>query len=82
MLAEVDPKDSQRSSRETLGRTPISDAVRLSISDAFRAVPEGRRSALLVIADERGARAMVAAGTAVEWTGKRPTGYVSIEGSW
>lgn len=77
-------------------RTPISDAVKQSITEAFRAVPAGKRGALLVIADvdDRGAvtaRAMVAAklgehwkvaaGTAVEWDGP-VTGTVAIQRVW
>ena len=71
--------------------TPISDAVKLSITDAFKAVPEGKRGALLVIADEQGARVMVAArlgehwkvaaGTSKPWDGP-VSGLVAIEGSW
>jgi len=72
-------------------RQPISDAVRASINDAFRAVPDGKRGALLVIADENGARAMVAAKlgsrwkvafeAAKSWNGPI-TGTVALEGSW
>lgn len=72
-------------------RTPIRDAVKQSINDAFRAVPDGRRGALLVIADEYGARAMVAAKFGDHWKvaagGAKPwhgpvTGTAAIEGSW
>ena len=72
--------------------TPLADATKQSLADAFRAVPDGKRGALVIIADEHGAKAMVAAnlngnwkiaaGTAVDWTGKHPTGYVEIVGSW
>lgn len=72
-------------------QTPLSDAVKQSIADAFAAVPDGKRGALLVLADEHGAKAMVAAklggswkvaaGTAVDWTG-HVSGQVSILGSW
>jgi hypothetical protein len=71
--------------------TPIGDAVRQSLADAFRAVPDGKRGALVVIADEHGARAMVAArlgdhwkvaaGTSTPWHGSI-SGTVAIEGSW
>lgn len=71
--------------------TPIADAVRVSIRDAFTAVPKGKRGALLVIADEHGARATVAAniggswrvaaGAAKPWNGP-VTGTVAIIGSW
>ena len=61
------------------GRTPIADAVRQSITEAFAIVPDGKRGALVVIADEHGPRAVVAAklnghwkvaaGGSVPWTG-------------
>jgi hypothetical protein len=71
--------------------TPIADAVKASINDAFRAVPDGKRGALLVIADEHGARAMVAARIGDNWKvaaeAAKPwnepvTGTVAIVGSW
>lgn len=71
--------------------TPIGDAVKRSIAAAFAAVPDGKRGALLVIADQHGARAMVAArlgdswkvaaGTSKPWRGP-VTAEVTIEGSW
>jgi hypothetical protein len=71
--------------------TPLADAVHRSITEAFKAVPDGKRGALLVVADGYGARAMVAArfgshwkvaaGSAVPWDGPI-TGVVAIEGSW
>lgn len=72
-------------------RTPIADAAKASITEAFRAVPEGRRGALLVIADEHGARVMVAAKFGSRWLvaaeGAKPwagpvTGLISVQGSW
>lgn len=72
-------------------RTPIADAVKASIADAFKAVPAGKRGALLVIADEHGARAMVAAKLGEHWKvaaeGGKPwagpvTGTVSVIGAW
>ena len=71
--------------------TPIGDAVRRSITDAFTLVPDGKRGALLVIADEHGARAMVAANLNGHWkvaattekAWKGPvTATVSIVGTW
>jgi hypothetical protein len=71
--------------------TPISDAVKASINDAFRAVPDGKRGALLILADEHGARAMLAANLNGNWKvaveGSKPwhgpvTGTVAIVGSW
>lgn len=71
--------------------TPINDAVRASITDAFKAVDPGHRGALLVLVDADGARAMVAAKfgthwkvaaeTAKPWTGP-VSGSVAIVGSW
>ena len=72
-------------------RTPISDAVKRSINEAFSAVPNGKRGALLVIADEHGARAMLAARLGSSWkvaaSGEKPwngqvIGTVSVQGSW
>lgn len=71
--------------------TPISDAVKQSITEAFRAVPSDKRGALLVLVTESGAKAMlaaklngtwkVAANAQVDWTGQ-VTGSVAIQGSW
>lgn len=71
--------------------SPISDAVKASINDAFKTVPEGKRGALLVVADEHGARAMlaarmgehwkVAAGAGKQWNGP-VSGTVAVIGSW
>lgn len=75
------------------GRTPIADAVKQQIDLAFRTVPEGKRGALLVLVDQDGARAhvaakldeagrwKVAAGGGVAWTGD-VHGSVAIVGSW
>lgn len=72
-------------------RKPITDAVKASITEAFRAVPASSRSALLVLADSDGARVMVAARfgshwkvaaeTAKPWDGP-VTGMVAVQGSW
>ena len=66
-------------------------AVHESLGDAFAAIPEGKRGALLVIADQDGARAMLAAkiganwqlaaGAGSAWTGK-VEGQIAIAGSW
>ncbi len=76
---------------DPFGRTPIADSVKLAIDQAFATVPEGKRGALLVIADERGPRAMlaarlgdhwkVAAGGGVPWGGK-VYGTAAVEASW
>jgi hypothetical protein len=77
---------------DPLGRTPIANGMKAQIEQAFTVVPEGKRGALLVIADEHGARLhlaaklgshwKVAAGGGVPWTGHRPSGWVGIMGSW
>jgi DNA integrity scanning protein DisA with diadenylate cyclase activity len=77
---------------DTLGRQPIADSLKQKIEDAFKVVPEGKRGALLIIADEQGARAhvaaklggswKVAAGAGVPWSGGEPSGWVGISGSW
>lgn len=72
-------------------RSPIADAVKQSIADAFSAVPDGKRGALIVVADEHGARAMLAAKIGEHWLvaaeGAKPwagpvTGTVSVQASW
>ena len=70
---------------------PIADAVKRSIADALHGIPDGKRGALLVLADERGARVMVAAKfgdhwrvaveTAKPWDGP-VTASIAIAGSW
>jgi hypothetical protein len=77
---------------DLLQPTPIADAVKRAIADALHAVPAGKRGALLVLVDDQGARAMVAAkfgngrwkvaaGTAVAWHGP-VSGSVAIAGAW
>jgi hypothetical protein len=72
-------------------RTPISDAIKASVADAFRAVPDGKSGALLVIADENGARLHAAFRVGSHWkigavVGKpwddKPYGYVAVTGYW
>lgn len=70
-------------------RTPISDAIKAKVVDAFRDVPAGKNGALLAIADEHGARLHLAfkireswaVGAAVgkPWDGK-PEGFVAVVG--
>lgn len=76
---------------DPFGRTPIADSVKVAVTQAFAEVPEGKRGALLVIADEHGPRAMlaarindrwkVAAGGGKAWNGPIE-GTVAIVGSW
>lgn len=66
-------------------------SVHGSLDEAFQAIPANHRGALLVIADQDGARAMVAAklganwsvaaGASKPWHGKIE-GQVSLLGSW
>ena len=77
---------------DEFGRPLLSDAIKQSVADAFKAVPDDKRGALLVIADEHGTRGVlaakindhwkVAASGGFEWGEKKPSGYVAIEGSW
>jgi hypothetical protein len=74
------------------GRTPIAEGMKRQISEAFAIVPERKRGALIVIADEHGARAhlaaklndrwKVAAGLGVPWTGEKPVAWIGVIGSW
>jgi hypothetical protein len=66
--------------------------MKAQIDAAFGIVPEGKRGALLIIADEQGARAhvaakindrwKVAAGLGVPWQGAKPSGWVAVQGAW
>jgi hypothetical protein len=78
---------------DALGRTPIGDAVKRQITEAFTIIPEHKRSALLVRADLDGNAVAqvaarfgdtwkVAAGAGVNLREKRPTGYVAVEAAW
>jgi hypothetical protein len=74
---------------DALSRTPISDAVRDQIRVAFDGLPEHKRGAVLVIADETEVRGhlagrfdsgwKVAAGGGFNYGEKRPSGYVAVE---
>jgi hypothetical protein len=72
-------------------RPPISEQARQLVAQAFRAVPADKRGALLVIADEQGARAHLAARLGDTWkvafTGGRAwsgdvQAQVAIVGTW
>ncbi len=75
---------------DPLGRTSIAEGMKRQIDEAFAGL-QGR-GALIVIADEHGARAhlaaklgdhwKVAAGVGVDWIGTKPVGWVGIIGSW
>lgn len=77
---------------DPFGRTPISDAMKSRVSDALRSIPDGKRGALIVIADQYGTRAQlaacighgwkVAAGGGYEFSEKKPYGYIAVAGAW
>lgn len=66
-------------------------AVHDSLESAFKAIPDGKRGALLVVADQDGARALLAArighnwqlagGVDKAWAGP-VQGQVVIQGAW
>lgn len=81
-----------RERADSLGRPILAEGMKRQIEEAFKVVPTDKRGAVLVIADERGARAHVAAkingswkvagGGGVAWAGKKPEGWVGVMGSW
>ena len=48
-------------------RPPIAEPIKQAIADAFKAVPEGKRGALLAIVDEHGARLHLASRVGKRW---------------
>ena len=91
ILAQAKRIEAARASRDAFGRTPIADAVKAQIAAAFTTIPDGKTGALLVLVDERGARAhlaarlggqwKVAAGAGRTWDGD-VSGSVAIAGAW
>jgi hypothetical protein len=83
-VSELDP----------LGRTPLSAGMKAQIDSALAEIPEGKRGALIVVADENGARAMlaakigskgdwkIAAGIGVHWKERKPQGWIGVQGAW
>lgn len=80
-------------STDALGRTPITDGMKRQIATAFATIPDGKRGALVIVGDETGARAHVAAkvngtwkvagGAGAVWREKsRGSAWIAIEGSW
>lgn len=79
---------------DPLGRPLIAEGMKRQIEQAFAVVPDGKRGALLVIADveTKTARAhlaakihdhwKVAAGVGVPWDGKKPEGWIGVMGAW
>jgi hypothetical protein len=78
---------------DPMGRTPIANGMKAKVAEIFKAVPKGKRGALLVFADDDGnAQAHLAAklgdswkvagGGGFNWKTKRPAGYIGVEGYW
>lgn len=83
---------------DELGRVPIAEGMKRRIDEALRIIPtlpDGRpaRGALLVLGDETGVRAHLAARVGERWKvagalgvpwehPRRPSGWVGIEGYW
>lgn len=77
---------------DPLGRTPIAAGMKAQIEAEFAALPQNKRGAILVIANERGATAhlaakfgdhwKVAAGAGFAWHERRPSGWASVEFAW
>ncbi len=79
---------------DDLGRFPITDAMKSRVSAALLMIPDGKRGAILVIADEHGTRGQVAAklgdgggwkiaaGAGFVFGESKPYGYVAIAGTW
>lgn len=79
-----------------LQRPIVAEGMKRQIDDALKVVPKHKRAAVLLIHDfdTRQTRAhfaarldadgdlKVAAGGGWDWTGKKPTGWVGIGGSW
>jgi hypothetical protein len=82
---------------DDLGRPTVSNAIKDSIDQSFKAIPPGKKGALLLVAD-KGSETItahiaanlddkgnwkVAAGAGWEWGKKAPDqAFVSIAGSW
>jgi hypothetical protein len=77
---------------DPLGRTPIASMMKARIAEALRTIDEDKRGAVLVLVDDRGAQAHIAAklngswkvagGLSVPWETRKPTGWIGIEGAW
>jgi hypothetical protein len=76
----------------TDARTPIADSLRRQIAQQLDALPEDKRGALVIVADDHGARAHLAARLGEGWkiafeAGKAwdepaPTWSVGVAGAW
>lgn len=78
---------------DDLGRPSITDSMKAQIAQSFAAVPPDKRSAFILIVDDRGnARGhlavrvgdvfKVAAGGGYQMQTKRPSGFIGIEAAW
>lgn len=77
---------------DDLGRQPISNWMRAKIDQELSGLPKDKRGAVIVVANEQGATAhlaarigdhwKVAAGGGFRWDERRPTGEVSVEFAW
>lgn len=76
---------------DPLGRTPIAAMLKQQIAQALALIPPGKRGALIVLGDESGGSAHLAAklgetwkvagGGGVKWSGG-VTGSVVVVGTW
>ena len=76
---------------EIFSHDALQKATHDSLDSAFKSIPDGRRGALIVLVDQDGARASVAAkigdhwqlaaGTAKPWNGPI-VGSIAVAGSW
>lgn len=77
---------------DALGRLYVSDEDVAKIRAALATIPDGKRAALLVVADQNGVRGhvaalldshwKVAAGIGAPWHGSKPEGFVSVQAVW
>ncbi len=79
---------------DELGRPYLDDAALQRLREAFLVIPEGKRGALILIADtsDKTARAhlaarlngtwRVAAGGGFAWDTKKPSGWIGVEAAW
>lgn len=77
---------------DDLGRPPIASGLKAQVEAALQEIPDGKRGALVVLANEHGASAhlaarlngnwKVAAGAGVPWKDGKPRGWVAVMGCW
>jgi len=77
---------------DALNRTPISNWMKAKIESELNGIADDKRGALIIMADDHGTTAHLAArlsdGWKVageigwEWSEKRPSGFVAIERAW